>query len=79
MTTKTLAISEGWTLKKLKPIQRIEPFTSRPMPGISTITSKAKAPTSMVKPIFCQVAIGTIMVTMQANTPMATYTRWRNM
>ncbi len=33
ITTQTLAISEGWMLNRPKPIQRIEPFTSRPIPG----------------------------------------------
>ncbi|MCY1184855.1 hypothetical protein D9M73_255820 [compost metagenome] len=64
-----MAISEGWTLKKLKPIQRIEPFTSRPMPGMITITSKPNAPISISQPRRCQVAIGIIMVTMQAPRP----------
>ena len=79
MTTKTLAISEGCTLKKLKPIQRIEPFTSRPIPGTSTSTSRPKAPISIMKPMRCQVAIGTIIVAPQAPRPSNTYTRWRNM
>ncbi|MNG11405.1 hypothetical protein D3C84_949470 [compost metagenome] len=70
MTTNTLAISEGCTLKKLKPIQRIDPFTSRPIPGMITITSKPKAPSSINQPRRCQVAIGIIMVTTHAPRPI---------
>ncbi len=71
ITTKTLAISEGWMLNRPKPIQRMEPFTSRPMPGVITITSSRKATASSFQPQRCQVSIGTIMVTPQATKPMA--------
>ena len=38
-STATLAVSEGWKEKKPKSIQRWEPNTSLPTPGISTSRS----------------------------------------
>ncbi|MCY1456563.1 hypothetical protein D9M71_737910 [compost metagenome] len=71
ITTKTLAISEGCTLNRPKPIQRIEPFTSRPMPGVITSTSSAKATISSFQPRRCQVSIGISMVMPQVTRPIA--------
>ncbi|SVJ69828.1 Uncharacterised protein [Klebsiella pneumoniae] len=70
ITTQTLAISEGWMLNRPKPIQRIEPFTSRPIPGVITSTSRPKATSNSFQPQRCQVAIGTIMVRPQEIRPI---------
>ncbi|MCY1241957.1 hypothetical protein D3C76_736610 [compost metagenome] len=71
ITTKTLAISDGWMLNRPKPIQRIEPFTSRPIPGVITSTSSPKATSSSFQPRRCQVSMGTSRVMPQLMTPIA--------
>ncbi|MDT4850341.1 hypothetical protein FQZ97_844900 [compost metagenome] len=55
-----------------KPIQRIEPLTSRPIPGTSTSTNRPKLASSSFQLMACQKLMGIIMVRPPATTPMAT-------
>jgi hypothetical protein len=79
ITMHTLAISEAWILIGPTPIQRREPFTSRPTPGTSTRIRNAN-PISSNTPLYCsQALIGTCNTTAAASRAASRKPPWRTM
>ena len=69
--------SEGWKVAGPSEIQRRAPFTSRPMPGMST---RVSTPTPAMKSqgaATCQWRNGTLNATAPAASPTARKIPWR--
>ena len=77
MATASLASSLGWKFMKPSGIQRREKFTTLPMKGSSTSTSRISATTKMAGACFSQKPVGTCTTTRATTQPMASASTWR--